>query len=60
MERFTAGYVNTNNNFIIMNLNKEKIEDNEYYPMYCVLKNILQRGCPTIMSEFLQKKYWKS
>ncbi|WP_164723713.1 hypothetical protein [Thermosipho globiformans] len=51
MERFTAGYVNTNNNFIIMNLHKEKVEDSEYYPMYCVLKNILQRGCPTIMSE---------
>ncbi|MGQ9855276.1 MAG: RecQ family ATP-dependent DNA helicase [Fervidobacterium sp.] len=55
MEKFSAGYVHTNNNFVILNLPSEKSEENKYYPVYCVLKNILHRGCPTIMSEFLQQ-----
>ncbi len=59
MEKFTAGYVNTSNNFVIANLTKQRNENGNYYPIYCVLKNILQRGCPTVMSEYLQERIGK-
>gem|GEM_PF-2363580 len=32
MLRYTAGYVSTNNNFVIQNLDAPIIEDNPYYP----------------------------
>jgi ATP-dependent DNA helicase RecQ len=39
---------------VIQNLNGEGIR-NEYLPAICILKNILQRGKPTLMSSYLQE-----
>ncbi|MBZ4664723.1 MAG: hypothetical protein JG776_2447 [Caloramator sp.] len=55
MEKYTANYVYTNHNFVIQNLTNSRKERNKYYPAYCVIKNILHRGCPTIMSQYLQE-----
>lgn len=55
MRKYTAGYSYTNSNFVIQNLKDGKVE-NEMFPLLYVLKNILQRGCPTVMSKFLQEK----
>ena len=38
---------------MIQNLKGQRI-DNEYLPAICILKNILQRGKPTLLSSFLQ------
>lgn len=59
MKKFTANYAYTNSNFVIQNLKEGKTEDTDLYAFCCILKNILQRGVPTTMSEFLQKKLGK-
>lgn len=59
MEKFTANYAKTSRNFIIQNLKGDKQIYDKYYPIFCVLKNLLHRGCPTIMSEYLQDKIGK-
>lgn len=56
MKKYTANYANTNSNFVIQNLQENKTEDTELYAFCCVIKNILQRGSPTMMSQFLQEK----
>ena len=56
MKKFTANYVHTNSNFIIQNLKEGQTTDEELYAFCCILKNILQRGVPTMMSEYLQGK----
>ena len=56
MKKFTANYAYTNSNFVIQNLKEGKTEDTDLYAFCCILKNILQRGVPTTMSEFLQEK----
>ena len=56
MKKFTANYAYTNSNFVIQNLKEGKTEDTNLYAFCCILKNILQRGVPTTMSEFLQEK----
>ena len=58
MEKYTANYANTNPNFVIQNLNEREIELPEK-PLLYVLKNILQRGCPTTMSQYLQERLGK-
>lgn len=40
---------------MIQNLKGERIS-NEYLPAICILKNILQRGKPTLLSTYLQEK----
>lgn len=55
MKRYTANYAFTNPNFVIQNL-VENDFDLEEKAIFFVLKNILQRGCPTIMSKYLQEK----
>jgi ATP-dependent DNA helicase RecQ len=55
MNKYTANYSYSNHNFVIQNLTGQRI-DNEYLPAICILKNILQRGRPTLLSEFLQEK----
>ena len=55
MKFYTANYSTTNHNFVIQNLNGERV-DNKYLPAILILKNILQRGKPTLMSKFLQSK----
>ncbi|MEQ9423783.1 MAG: RecQ family ATP-dependent DNA helicase [Cyclobacteriaceae bacterium] len=54
MKKYTANYSYSNHNFVIQNLNGERIS-NEYLPAICILKNILQRGKPTLMSSYLQE-----
>jgi ATP-dependent DNA helicase RecQ len=55
MKFFTANYSYTNHNFVIQNLTGNRIT-NIYLPAICILKNILQRGKPTLMSKFLQNE----
>lgn len=59
MKKFTANYAYTSSNFVIQNLKEGKTEDTDLYAFCCILKNILQRGVPTTMSEFLQEKLGK-
>ena len=59
MERYTAGYSYTNFNFVIQNIIEKKDTKNKYYKFICVLKNILQRGTPTLMSDYLTKEIGK-
>ena len=56
MKKFTANYVHTNSNFVIQNLKEGRTTDEELYAFCCILKNILQRGVPTMMSKYLQGK----
>jgi ATP-dependent DNA helicase RecQ len=55
MIKFSANYSNTNHNFVIQNLENKQAQ-NEYLSAVCVLQNLLQRGTPTLMSEFLMSK----
>lgn len=55
MKEFTANYSYTNHNFVIQNLKDSRIND-EYLPAILIVKNILQRGCPTLMSKYLQQE----
>src|SRR5208283_2484973 len=55
MNSFTANYSNTNHKFVIQNLTGERIT-NKYIPAILILKNILQRGKPTLMSKYLQNE----
>ena len=55
MRRYTANYTYTNPNFVIQNL-EEREHNVGLYPLLCVLKNILQRGFPTVMSKYLLEK----
>lgn len=57
MEKYTASYVNNDNNFVIQNIEEKPDIKSPVYPAVCVLKNILMRGTPTIMSEYLQEKF---
>lgn len=58
MKEFTANYSHTNHNFVVQNLTGKRIT-NDYLPAICILKNVLQRGKPTLMSSFLQEKIGK-
>ncbi len=59
IKKYTANYANTNHNFVIQNLDDEPNSNSQYYSAICVVKNILQRGKPTLMSSFLQKQIGK-
>lgn len=56
MEKYSANYSYTNHNFTIQNVKGLRKENSEYYPVFCVLKNILHRGTPTLMSSYLQSQ----
>ena len=58
MRKYTANYSYSNSNFVIQNLPNNK-NKNDYYQAICILKNILQRGNPTLISAFLQTKIGK-
>ena len=58
MKKYSANYSYTNHNFVIQNLSSNRV-DNKYLAAICILKNILQRGKPTLMSVFLQSKLGK-
>ena len=51
MLKFSAGFTNINPNFVIQNI---KACNDTCEPIFSVLNNILQRGCPTIPS----RKIW--
>lgn len=55
MKKYSANYCFSNHNFVIQNLNGKRI-NNEFLPAICILKNILQRGKPTLPSVFIQEK----
>lgn len=55
MKKFTGNYSNTNHNFVIQNLFGDKIS-NAYLPAISIVKNIIQRGCPTFASKYLQSE----
>ena len=60
MIKFSAGYTNLNNNFCIDNLIADKNEvSNEDLSVFSVVQNIINRGCPTKPSKFLQSKLGK-
>ena len=59
MEKYTANYTYTNPNFVIQNIKGPTLINNKYYQVYCVLKNVIQRGYPTTMSIYLQKEIGK-
>ncbi len=51
--KFSAGYAKTNNNFAILNLKRKREVDKQHLQTVCVLENILQRGTPTLPSDFI-------
>lgn len=53
-KRFTASYIYTDSNFEINNIPEIEKRD-EFYSLYCLLINLLQRGCPTKASLYLSK-----
>lgn len=53
--KYTASYTYTNPNFVIQNLKKGEA-DKDLLPLLYVLKNIIQRGVPTVMSQYLQEQ----
>ncbi len=59
-KEFSANYSYTNHNFIIQNIDNyaRKLEQSQkkYIPGIYILKNILQRGKPTLMSIYLRNK----
>ena len=55
MKKYSANYSYSNHNFVIQNLKGERIS-NKYLPAICILKNILQRGKPTLLSNYLQEE----
>lgn len=56
LKQYSANYSNTNHNFVIQNIDGTADINNKYYQSICVVKNILQRGKPTLMSTYLQKQ----
>lgn len=54
IRKYTANYISADSNFEIRNITETKGKD-KFYSLYCLLHNLLQRGCPTKPSEFLSK-----
>ncbi len=55
MKKYTANYTYTNPNFVIQNLVTNQTNA-DLLPILYVIKNILQRGFPTILSKYLQSE----
>jgi ATP-dependent DNA helicase RecQ len=59
VKSFSANYSFSNHNFIIQNLFNYSIKSDprksKYLPAIYILKNILQRGKPTLLSKYLQE-----
>ena len=53
MKKYTASYTYTNPNFVIQNL-QGKAQQGQLLPLFYVVKNLLQRGFPTRLSQYLQ------
>lgn len=57
MEKYSASYIKTDCGFVIQNLKKDKQKEGRYFPLFCVLKNLLYRGDPTGISKYLATSY---
>lgn len=57
MKKFTGNYSNTEHNFVIQNLPSKRQVAEIDLQMIFVLKNILLRGSPTLLSKYLQKEF---
>lgn len=55
MKKYTANYTYTNPNFVIQNMVTNQI-NSDLLPILSVVKNLLQRGFPTMMSKYLQSE----
>lgn len=53
---FTANYIKADSNFTIYNLNNDVVHD-RFYPILCLLMNLLQRGNPTDFSDYLKTQF---
>lgn len=56
MKKYSANYSYTNHNFVIQNLTCNS-KNSDYLSAILIIKNIIQRGRPTLMSQYLQSVY---
>lgn len=56
MKKYSANYSYTNHNFVIQNLTNPR-KESEFLPAILIIKNLIQRGKPTLMSQYLQSIY---
>jgi len=56
MKKYSANYSYTNHNFVIQNLTKPR-KESEFLAGILIIKNLIQRGKPTLMSQYLQSIY---
>lgn len=58
MLKFTAGYADTLNNFVIGQMDRYPVKTEDLnYPVFCVVKNILTRGARIRLSEYLKGQF---
>lgn len=59
IERFSSTYINNKDNFVIIsegdNEVKAETRENSLFSIYCIVKNIIQRGNPTRLSNYLEE-----
>lgn len=53
MKKYSANYSFTNHNFVIQNLTLHR-KESEFLAAILIVKNLIQRGKPTLMSQYLQ------
>lgn len=56
MKKYSANYSYTNHNFVIQNLIEAR-KESEFLSAILIIKNLVQRGKPTLMSQYLQSIY---
>lgn len=56
MKKYSANYSYTNHNFVIQNLTIPR-KESRFLPAILIIKNLIQRGKPTLMSQYLQSIY---
>ncbi len=56
MRKFTGNYSNTEHNFVIQNLPEKRQVAESDLQLISVLKNIILRGSPTLLSKYLQSE----
>ena len=56
MKKYSANYSYTNHNFVIQNLTNPR-KESKFLSAILIVKNLIQRGKPTLMSQYLQSVY---
>ena len=56
MKKYSANYSYPNHNFVIQNLTLPR-KESEFLSAILIVKNLIQRGKPTLMSQYLQSIY---